>query len=174
MLPALGLDHRNLPQTEWLDRLRTASTTHAPDLAWFHEHAPTWLAHELHVREHGPVVAVFEFGPDAALWLADMVKVGRGGRGDGATGEVAQESGAEENGKDGQVLFGVFDSQVSVPGAKSILNTRTEIVRKRHDWTQKKLHSCWYCTHVDYVTYIIQRACSVSNDGPWKTGPDWI
>ena len=97
MFPALRLHHGNLPQAQRFDRLRPPSTANAPDLAPVHEHASTGHADETHVREHGPVVAVFEFCPDATLWLVDVLKVGRGRRGDGSSGDVAQKSGAEED-----------------------------------------------------------------------------
>ena len=139
MFPALRLHHRDLPQTQRFDGLRPSSAANAPDLALVHEHASTRHADEAHVREHGPVVAVFEFCPDAALGLGDVLKVGRRRRSDGASCDVAQKSGAEEDGENSEVLFGVLDGQVPVSGTKSVLNARAEVVRKRHSRKRFKL-----------------------------------
>lgn len=100
MFLALRLDHSNLPEAEGFDSLRPPTTADTPNLSQIHEDASTGHADEAHIRQYGSVVAVFEFCPDSTLWLGDVLKVGRGGGCEGASGDVAQESGAEEDGED--------------------------------------------------------------------------
>lgn len=56
------------------------------------------------MREHGSIIAVLEFCPDPPLGLSDAFKVRRRPRGDGPPCDGCEETGAEEDGEDPEVL----------------------------------------------------------------------
>ena len=60
----------------------------------------------------------------------------RGGGFDGATRDVREEAGAEEDGENGKILGRVVDSDVLVSRAERVLDVRAKIVREDHDDNQ--------------------------------------
>ena len=78
------------------------------------------------------VIAVLEVCPDALLAGGHGGKGGRVAEVGCPPGERADESGAEEDGEDAEVLGVVVYEHFGVPCAESILNVRAEVVRERH------------------------------------------
>ena len=90
------------------------------------------LADELHVAQHRLVVAKLEVGPYPALGLAGGVEFGGGRRGEGAARDVGDETGAEEDGEDAEVLGVVVDGYFLVTRAEGVLEPGAEVVREGH------------------------------------------
>ncbi|TFY64758.1 hypothetical protein EVG20_g5841 [Dentipellis fragilis] len=132
MLLARRMHNSNFAHPERLHGLHAAPRAYPPNLANLHEYAPTGLADELHVLEHGAVAAVLEVRPDALLRVADLVEVVGRGRLDGAARDARDEARTEEDVQDAQVLRRVRDGDILVARAEGILDAGAEVVGARH------------------------------------------
>lgn len=109
MLPILRLNHSNLTHPQRLNILCPPPRTYPSNLRRAHMYRLTRLANECHRCQHRSVLAVLEVCPYPLLVLWGVVELDWGGLVDGSSGYGGEETGAEEDGEDGEVLDGVGD-----------------------------------------------------------------